>query len=112
MHLVNRFAGDESKRTPEGQIGCFDAAIVLDDARGMESLDEGRGASIHDRRLRRVGLDLEVVDAQTRDGGENVLDGMDRDRIFAELGLALGKDDAFSEGRNGWSIRQIRPPKE
>jgi len=41
-----------------------------------------------------------------------VLDGMDGDRVFAELRLSLRQNSPFGQRWNGGAIGQIRSPKE
>ncbi len=62
-----------------------------------DQVDERRGAAVHDRHFRCVQLDDDVVDAERGERGEQVLDGLDRDRFTRE---ARGEPDA-AEVRDG-----------
>ena len=67
----------------------------------------GCGAAVHDRRLGRVELDLEVVDPASRHRGKHVFHRMHRERILAELRVPLGEHRALGERRDGRRAREI-----
>src|SRR5690606_12187376 len=62
-----------------------------DDAGPVERLDEHRCAAVEDRNLAAVDLDQHIVDAERRQGGEQVLDRGDVDALWiAQHGAQLG----------------------
>jgi hypothetical protein len=55
----------------------------------VDEVHEGRGAAVHDRHFRAVQFDNRVVDAESGQRGEQVLDGLDRNRFARQTGLIL-----------------------
>ena len=74
----------------------LDRARLLGESRRHQCVDERRRASVHDRRLGGVELDLHIVDATARHGRQHVLLGVHGDGILAELCASLRE--------NGWNI--------
>src|ERR1700722_16796973 len=59
---------------------------LLLDAGGLQQEHKRSGAAIHDRHLGAVDLDQGIVDAQTREGREQMLDGRDASRAVDQRG--------------------------
>ena len=59
-------------------------------ARRREGLGEGQGAPVEDGDLGPVGLDVQAVDAERGEGGEQVLDGLDAAALRLQKGAVPG----------------------
>ena len=72
----------------------LDARLVQD------QIHERRGAAVHDRHFGVVQLDDDVVDAEGGQGGEQVLDRLDRHGLARQAGLILNAAQVRDGGRN------------
>jgi hypothetical protein len=67
---------------------------LLDDPRRHQRLRERCAASIHDRRLGSIEVDLQIVDGVAGNRRQHVFDRMHGNRIFTELCVSLGQHRA------------------
>ena len=74
-------------------------AAMLDDARGAQRVEKRTRAPVEDRRLRRVHLDGDIVDARADDRREHVLDRVQPAFAVAELRASFGELRAGDVGR-------------
>ena len=74
------------------------------DARLVDQVDERGGAAVHDRHLGLVQLDADVVDAETDEGRQQMLDRPDRRRVLGERG---GVADAGYPIRDGGNLQAV-----
>ena len=64
------------------------------DADAVDRLDEGRGRTIHDRHFRPIDFDQAIIDAETVQGGDQMLYGADHVlRAVADDGAKFGHGD-------------------
>ncbi len=64
------------------------------DADAVDRLDEGCGRAVHDRHFRPIDFDQAIVDAETAQGGDEMLDGADHVlRAVADDGAKFGHGD-------------------
>ena len=64
-------------------------ALLLDPG-GLDQEHEGSGAAVHDRHFGRAHIDVGIVDAETREGGHQVLHGRDLLTILRQGGAESG----------------------
>ena len=67
------------------QFQVFPGSVLFDDARFDQRVHEGNGAAVADRRLVPVEFDPDIVQAQARDGGQDVLHGVNPDAVPREV---------------------------
>ena len=85
----------------------------------LNQVDERRRAAVHDRHFRRVELDDDVVDAETDERGQQVLDGVDLDGVAHQAGRVVDRADVLDlwpapRGRRGPSAENEcpNPPRQ
>src|SRR5688500_5539185 len=85
--LIDRRAVDDPERL--GELQKLRLAVQCRKSGLDESGEERRGASVENRWLRTVHVDRQVVDPDSGDRGEYVLDGMHRVLRGSELRVAV-----------------------
>ena len=73
-------------------------------------IQERRGAAVHDRHFVVRELDDDVVDADADEGGEQMLDGLDRRAVFAEHRRVVDGRDVLD--RRGNLDANVGPPED
>src|ERR1041385_2278900 len=86
---------DRPFRRPDGA-----ACRLRRDAGRMQRLHERMRRAVHAGSFRRVEVDITVVDAQSGERGEYVLDKVHMNRRRSERGAAIGAGDIFEYGGN------------
>ncbi len=76
------------------------AAFCSTIARGLQQEHERPGRAVHDRHFRRGQFDKGVVDAQSRQRGHQVLDGLHLGRAAGQAGAQHGLADQVGVGRD------------
>src|SRR5258708_2887880 len=94
-------------RSPQYEIRYRSA--VFDGSRALNRVEKWRRTSVHDRRLRPVQVDQQIVNVRPVYGCEDMLDRVNRYWIGAELGPSLGEQCSLDARRDLRGIRQIRP---
>ena len=74
-----------------GQSPVLRAPRMLADSGCAQRLEERARAAVHDRRLRTVQRDDEIVDLERSHGGEHVLHRVHRVRLLAQLRAPIGE---------------------
>jgi ABC-type glutathione transport system ATPase component len=94
-------------RLLSGMYKPQEGRILLDEARLLDQRDIRRRAAIADRRFVRVHFDQGVVDAETGEGGKDVLHGVHFDVAFNQSCRALDGADVGGQCINGRLVCKI-----
>src|SRR5512137_379809 len=87
-------------------------SVLFLDSRRLQQENERPGAAIHDRYFAGAQLDDQVVDAEAREGGHEVLDGGDRTGVCREAGAERGLADVTGLRRNVDQLVEVRAAED